>query len=50
MFRVQISGTGLYTPQEKISNQELVDSYNKYVDEYNSSNSIDINNGSVEPL
>ena len=50
MFRVQISGTGLFTPQEKISNQELVDSYNKYVDEYNSSNSIDINNGSVEPL
>ena len=45
MFRVQISGTGLFTPQEKISNQELVDSYNKYVDEYNSSNSIDINNG-----
>ena len=50
MFRVQISGTGLFTPQEKISNKELVDSYNKYVDEYNSSNSIDINNGSVEPL
>ena len=50
MFRVQISGTGLFTPQEKISNEELVDSYNKYVDEYNSSNSADINNGSVEPL
>ena len=50
MFKVQISGTGLYTPQEKISNEELVDSYNKYVDEYNSSNSADINNGYVEPL
>ena len=50
MFKVQISGTGLFTPQEKISNQELVDSYNKYVDEYNSSNSEDINNGSMEPL
>ena len=50
MFRVQISGTGLFTPQEKISNEELVDSYNKYVDEYNSSNSADINNGSVELL
>ena len=34
MFKVQISGTGLFTPQEKISNEELVDSYNKYVDEY----------------
>ena len=50
MFKVQISGTGLFTPKEKISNEELVDSYNKYVDEYNSSNSADINNGRVEPL
>ena len=50
MFKVQISGTGLYTPKEKISNEELVDSYNKYVDEYNLSNSSDINNGSMEPL
>ena len=50
MFKVQISGTGLYTPKEKISNEELVDSYNKYVDEYNLSNTSDINNGSLEPL
>ena len=50
MFKVQISGTGLYTPKEKISNEELVTSYNKYVDEYNLSNSSDINNGSLEPL
>ncbi len=50
MFKVQISGTGLYTPKEKISNEELVESYNKYVDEYNLSNSSDINNGSLEPL
>ena len=50
MFKVQISGTGLYTPKEKISNEELVNSYNKYVDEYNLSNSSDINNGSLEPL
>ena len=35
MYRVQISGTGLYTPSESISNAELVDSYNKFVDEYN---------------
>ena len=50
MFKVQISGTGLYTLKEKISNEELVNSYNKYVDEYNLSNSSDINNGSIEPL
>ncbi len=50
MFKVQISGTGLYTPKEKISNEELVDSFNKYVDEYNLSNASDINNGSIVPL
>ena len=50
MFKVQISGTGLYTPKEKISNEELVDSYNKYVDEYNLSNASDINNGSIVSL
>ena len=34
MYKVQISGTGLYTPKEKISNEELVQSFNKYVDEF----------------
>lgn len=32
---IVISGTGLYVPPHKISNQELVDSFNAYVDEYN---------------
>ena len=35
MYKVQIYGTGLYTPKEKISNEELVQSFNKYVDEFN---------------
>ena len=39
MYKVQISGTGLYTPKEKISNEELVQSFNKYVDEFNEINS-----------
>ena len=42
MYKVQISGTGLYTPKEKISNEELVQSFNKYVDEFNEINSEDI--------
>ena len=33
--RVVISGTGLYTPQETISNAELVASFNRYVEQYN---------------
>ncbi len=32
--RVYINGTGLFTPSEKISNEELVTTYNKFVDEY----------------
>ena len=50
MYKVQISGTGLYTPKEKISNDELVQSFNKYVDEFNEINSEDIKNGKTQPL
>ena len=50
MYKVQISGTGLYTPKEKISNEELVQSFNKYVDEFNEINSEDIKNGKTQPL
>ena len=50
MYKVQISGTGLYTPKEKISNEELVQSFNKYVDEFNEINSEDITNGKTQPL
>lgn len=32
---VKITGLGLFTPPHIISNQELVDSFNKYVDNYN---------------
>ncbi len=36
MTDIVISGTGLYTPAESISNEELVDSFNAYVEIYNS--------------
>lgn len=35
---VRITGTGLYHPAESISNQELVESLNTYVEQYNQDN------------
>ena len=32
---IVISGTGLFTPAESISNEELVTSFNAYADNYN---------------
>ena len=50
MARVQISGTGLFTPKESISNEELVISFNKFVDEYNESNKESIQKGEISAL
>ena len=38
---VTISGTGVFTPSQKISNKELVQSYNKYADSHNEKHKID---------
>ena len=35
MSDIVISGTGLYTPEESISNEELVESFNAYAQEFN---------------
>lgn len=35
MIDVVLSATGLFTPQERITNDELVDSFNRYVDQRN---------------
>ena len=48
--RVVISGTGLYTPSESISNAELVDTFNAYVDKFNTENKDAIDSGELEPL
>lgn len=45
-----ISATGLYTPPESISNEELVSSFNTYVDLFNQRNAAEIEAGSVAPL
>ncbi len=50
MESIVISGTGLYTPEQSISNQELVESFNTYVREFNAEHADAIAAGTVEPL
>jgi len=50
MTDIVISGTGLYTPAESISNEELVESFNAYVDNFNTENAQSIASGTVEAL
>lgn len=46
--RVAISGAGLFTPGESVSNGELVDSFNAWVDLYNAENVEAIEAGELE--
>jgi beta-ketodecanoyl-[acyl-carrier-protein] synthase len=46
--RVAISGAGLFTPTESVSNEELVESFNTWVDLYNSENADAIAAGELE--
>ena len=43
-----ITGSGLYTPKEAISNEELVTSFNAWVDLFNMEHSEDIAKGEIE--
>lgn len=45
-----ISATGLFTPKDSASNEELVASFNQYVDNFNERNAEDIEAGKVEAL
>lgn len=47
---VVISGTGLWTPELSISNEELVASFNRYVELYNSRNAAAIEAGELVAL
>ncbi len=47
---VVISGSGVYHPTDAISNEELVNSFNLYVDLYNERFEKDIQSGSKQPL
>lgn len=48
--RVVISGTGLFTPTQSISNEELVESLNEYVRRYNELHAAEIAAGGREAL
>ncbi|RMM48387.1 3-oxoacyl- synthase III [Pseudomonas syringae pv. aptata] len=50
MHNVVISGTGLFTPANSISNEELVQSFNAYVAQFNNDNSAAIERGDVQAL
>ncbi len=50
MRPVAISGTGVFTPTDSISNDELVDCFNQYVDEYNEQNAEEIAAGNIAKL
>ncbi len=50
MYNVVISGTGLYTPANSISNDELVASFNAYVQQFNADNAAAIERGEIEAL
>ncbi|MEH6583020.1 MAG: beta-ketoacyl-ACP synthase III [Halioglobus sp.] len=50
MTDIVISGTGLYTPKESISNEELVEAFNSYVDQFNADNADAITSGETAAL
>lgn len=50
VHNVVISGTGLYTPANSISNDELVASFNAYVQQFNADNAEAIARGEIEAL
>ncbi|WP_434926495.1 beta-ketoacyl-ACP synthase III [Shewanella sp. HL-SH2] len=50
MIKVVISGSGLFVPPYAVSNDELVASYNSYVDLHNQQHSQQIESNELEPL
>ncbi len=48
--RPVISATGLFTPDQSISNEELVEAFNAFVDRENAAHAEEIARGEVEPL
>lgn len=50
MARIVISGSGVYTPPFSISNEELVESFNTYVQGFNKEYATAIAAGEIEPL
>lgn len=49
-LKAVISSTGLFTPEHSISNEELVDSFNAYVEKWNTENAAEIEAGTKDAL
>lgn len=50
MKQVVISGTGLFTPSQSITNDELVESYNAYVEQFNTQYAAEIEAGTASAM
>ena len=50
MEKIVISGTGVFTPNESITNKELVEAYNSYAENFNLENKNDIELGKTVAL
>ena len=50
MHNIYIAGTGIWHPEEKVSNNEIVNSYNSFVKKFNQENKLDIENGSIDAM
>ena len=50
MIKSVIAATGLYTPEQSISNAELVEAYNAWADQWNIDNAAQIAEGDLAPL
>ena len=50
MTRIVISGTGLYTPPESISNEELVECFNTWATRFNTEHAAAIAEGTVDDV
>ena len=50
MENIYISGTGYWKADEIVTNDELVASFNSYVERFNNENKVEIEAGAIEPL
>ena len=50
MYTPAITGTGVFTPENSISNAELVRAFNAYADKFNVENATQINAGDVDAI
>ena len=50
MSNIHIAGTGIWYPEDKVTNEEIVTSFNAYVDNFNIENASVISKGHLEPM